>query len=146
MSGTSGLPPAVEEALARGDLIGAIKLLRSSGVGLKEAKDALDAHVKGKAGPVFAPPMSGGKFTGPLPADVAAALSRGQKIEAIRLMREQTGLGLKEAKEAVEASGVAASASGLSPGQVAPTSNKVWWIVVLALLALAGYFILRRFG
>ena len=35
-------------------------------------------------------------------AIVAAALVGGNKIEAIKLVREQTGLGLKEAKELVE--------------------------------------------
>ena len=34
--------------------------------------------------------------------EIRAALARGQKIEAIRLVRERTGLGLKEAKDLVE--------------------------------------------
>ena len=37
------LPPAVIDALSKGNLMEAIKLLRSSGIGLKEAKDAI-AH------------------------------------------------------------------------------------------------------
>ncbi|MCP5397265.1 MAG: ribosomal protein L7/L12 [Sphingomonadaceae bacterium] len=36
--------------------------------------------------------------------EVQAALAAGRKIEAIKLVREKTGLGLKEAKELVEAS------------------------------------------
>ena len=39
------------------------------------------------------------------PAQVVAALERGQKIEAIKLLRELRGLGLKEAKDLVEAGG-----------------------------------------
>jgi large subunit ribosomal protein L7/L12 len=43
----------------------------------------------------------------PLPGDMRAAveaeLAAGRKIEAIKLLREATGLGLKDAKEAVEA-------------------------------------------
>lgn len=39
----------------------------------------------------------------PLPQDVQSAMAAGQKIEAIRLLRERTGLGLAEAKAAVEA-------------------------------------------
>lgn len=35
-------------------------------------------------------------------AAIAEALARGEKIEAIKLLREATGLGLKESKEAVE--------------------------------------------
>ena len=35
-------------------------------------------------------------------AEIDAALAAGQKIEAIKLLREATGSGLKEAKEAIE--------------------------------------------
>ena len=38
----------------------------------------------------------------PLPDDVRGAMTAGQKIDAIRLLRQQTGLGLAEAKSAVE--------------------------------------------
>ena len=37
-----------------------------------------------------------------LPANVIAALQNGNKIKAIKLLREATGMSLKEAKEAVE--------------------------------------------
>jgi ribosomal protein L7/L12 len=46
---------------------------------------------------------------GPLPEDVRLALSRGQRFEALRLLRAQTGLGLQEAVAAIE--------SGLLPDQ-----------------------------
>ena len=38
-----------------------------------------------------------------LPTDVIAAIQANRKIEAIRLLREAQGIGLREAKEAVEA-------------------------------------------
>lgn len=38
-----------------------------------------------------------------LPEDVVAALVQGNKIEAIKRLRTARGMGLKEAKEAVEA-------------------------------------------
>ena len=38
-----------------------------------------------------------------LPADVVEAIEAGRKIEAIKLLRERSNLGLKEAKHAVEA-------------------------------------------
>ncbi len=38
-------------------------------------------------------------------ANIEDALSRGNKIEAIRILREDTGLGLKESKEHVERMG-----------------------------------------
>lgn len=34
--------------------------------------------------------------------DVQEAIARGRKVEAIRLVRERTGLGLKESKQLVE--------------------------------------------
>ena len=39
----------------------------------------------------------------PLPSDVQSALDAGQKIEAIRRLQDATGLGLRAAREAVEA-------------------------------------------
>ena len=38
-----------------------------------------------------------------LSSEVIAAIDQGRKIDAIKLLREETGLGLKEAKHAVEA-------------------------------------------
>jgi hypothetical protein len=38
-----------------------------------------------------------------LPANAIEHLRHGRKIEAIKIVREATGLGLKEAKDAVEA-------------------------------------------
>lgn len=42
-------------------------------------------------------------FPGRIPDGVLEPLMRGNKIEAIRVYREATGVGLKEAKDAVEA-------------------------------------------
>ena len=126
------LPANVRAALARGDKIEAIKLLRqATGLGLAEAKHALDAHAQGLQ-PQFQP------APGVMPAAVTEALRRGQKIEAIRLYREHAGVGLKEAKDAVDAMvpGLAHEAGGLSPGEVAPASAAWLWIVVA--LGLAG--------
>ena len=130
------LPPAVLRALADEDVIGAIKLLReATGLGLKESKDLLDAHLRGElqrptpAG--AARPPAGG-----LPPAALDALRRGHKIEAIRLVREHAGSGLKEAKDAVEA---AERTLGLhdpmrSPGEV---PRRGAWIAPL-LLCIAG--------
>ena len=55
-----------------------------------------------------APPASAARRVAPggvniqLGRDLEQLLSAGRKIEAIKLVRERTGLGLKEAKEAVE--------------------------------------------
>ena len=139
------LPPAAIEALNKGNLIEAIKLLRSSGFGLKEAKDILDAYARGKPAP-HAPSFSAPSMGQSLPPDVVDALQKGHKIEAIRLMREQTGLGLKEAKDAVDGYQQMhlPAAGGLSPGQVGDTGSGIWWVIVLVLVCLVGYMVLRR--
>ncbi len=137
----SKLPEDVAAALRRGSLIEGIKLLRQArGLGLKEAKDIIDAHLRGKPAAAIPTPTAG-----PLPRPVADALQRGNKIDAIRLLRQHTGMGLKEAKNAVDAAHQPATrrAGGLSPGEVPPSRGGVWWIVVIALAAAGGYYLLR---
>jgi hypothetical protein len=101
---------------------------------------------------------------------IADALRKGNKIEAIKLLRQASGLGLAEAKSTVErferAGGAEKASSpkqtgpvgakpasthhvyqprpGLSPGQVAPSSSgPIAAVVVIALIAaaVAGYFL-----
>ncbi len=148
MSTTQQIPPEVHAAWDRGDKIDAIRALReATGLGLKEAKEALESgaysvRVPGIPQP-FAPPS----------AEVAAALKRGDKIEAIKLMREASGLGLKEAKAAVEAlPGEAVDPatfrkSGLAPGEV-PRGSVNWariitFFGVFIVVALVAYRLLR---
>ncbi len=47
--------------------------------------------------------MKSGETTRELPADVRDAVDANRKIEAIKLLREQQSLGLKAAKEIVDA-------------------------------------------
>ena len=78
---TNPLPENVVEALRQGQTIEAIKLLRlATGLGLKEAKDAVDAHLQGL--PVLIPAAS---HVEQLPGAVMAALQSGNKIEAINI-------------------------------------------------------------
>jgi len=59
MKTPDGLPPEVVSALRSGRKIEAIKLLREAkGIGLKEAKHAVDAYIR--ANPSIQPPKSGG--------------------------------------------------------------------------------------
>lgn len=141
----SALPQPVQDALQRGNLVEAIKLMRAgTGLGLKETKDALEAYMRGE------PPAGGfapkALATGaPLPAQVQEALDQGNKIEAVRRLRGLTGMGLKEAKDAVEGvsddAGPGAS-DGLSPGQVRGSNGLWWWLVALAVLGLAAFALL----
>jgi ribosomal protein L7/L12 len=96
---------AIRALIAQGNKIGAIKRVRElTGLGLKEAKDAVDAIEAGA--PLEARPADGNTGHGEVPAqpldDVRALVERGNKIEAIKRVRELTGLGLKEAKDYVE--------------------------------------------
>ena len=103
------------ELIGQGRKIDAVKVYREvTGLGLKEAKDAVEAMG-------FAPqdPLSGGLRNPPPPAGASPStlsnlssaqqgsirelIRQNRKIEAIKLYREATGLGLKESKDAVEA-------------------------------------------
>ena len=81
---------------------------------------------------------------GALSANVIEALRRGHKIEAIKLVREQTGMGLKEAKDAVDAyERTHPKAPASSPGEVPRSGNGMWWVAALLLAAAAAYYLLR---
>ena len=90
-------------ALARsGEYIQAIKEYRAlHGGGLKEAKDAVDILASGRtpAGPEIA-------HERPAPDEEVRVLAReGRKIEAIKLYRERSGLGLAQAKAVIDSLG-----------------------------------------
>jgi ribosomal protein L7/L12 len=92
------IPPAAKAAADRGDLIEAIKLTREvTALGLKEAKDAVDAYRRG------APTSASSPGGVQVPLQAISALHQGDFIEAVKRTREATGRGLKESKEAVEA-------------------------------------------
>jgi hypothetical protein len=105
---------------------------------------------------------------GTLGPAIMEALKKGNKIEAIKLLRQASGLGLAEAKQLLDryeaaklktetaartvAAPHAAGPShvyhprpGLSPGQVAPSSGASAAAVVVALIAAAAgaYFLLH---
>lgn len=99
MSARIELPPEAAAALARGEVMLAVKLVReATGVGLKEAHDAVRAHATGVPA---ASARSPGGFV--FPDAAAAAVARGDFIAAIAQLREANPwLDLKSAKEAVD--------------------------------------------
>ena len=105
MSREIRIPAEAAAALVKGLRIEAIKLVREAnhGVDLRGAMEAVDAFASGKQRFPIDPPVTVAPkpFDG-LPAEALAALSRGQLIEAIKIVRAATGLGLKEAKDLVE--------------------------------------------
>ena len=79
-----------------------------------------------------------------LPDDVIAALRANRKIEAIKRLREARGIGLKEAKDAVDAyernnPGVAGSTPELRESGANP-------LFILVILGIAGYLAYRFFA
>lgn len=115
------------DALVAGEQkISAIKVLREhSRLSLREAKDQIDAWVPTSSGTMDPTPVSLARsdsrpagapsYAGqPSPSDAVAHLdpnvraeigrliAAGQKISAIKLLREATGLGLKDSKDAIE--------------------------------------------
>ena len=113
-----------------GQKIEAIKLFRErTRAGLKESKDAVEAIQRGEAPPA----SSWGDRT--FEDEVAMLLEQGQKIEAIKRYRERTGVGLKEAKDAVERMaerrGLATSQEAGCLGVVLLTLMFLVWLVGL---------------
>jgi ribosomal protein L7/L12 len=111
LPGTDAYKPGLESdvvALLRADKkIQAIKLVREhTGMGLKESKDAVEdvertgrLNVSGRPSvpgrPAAAPPLTDADFVG----RVRQLKSQRRAIEAIKLIRERTGMGLAQAKQ-----------------------------------------------
>ena len=109
--------------------IAAIKLYReTTGAGLKEAKDAVEALESGQ-------PRPAAEVADGLEHDVLVLLRAGQKIAAIKLYRDKTGAGLAESKKAVEA---IASRNGIQSAN-SGCGNSVLSLMVIVLLMV--YFI-----
>lgn len=104
----------MQAAARAGDTITAVKLLREQGVDLRTAKERVEAWLANPgaaAAPVLAPELSSSsqphneRFSrhAGFPLRAQTALRAGQMIEAIKIVREAEGLGLKEAKDRVDA-------------------------------------------
>lgn len=145
------LPPAVLASLAQGRTIDAIKQLREAhGLSLKDAKDIVDAQARAPANasrPTTARPtgFSASTATGSVPDTVQHALAQGNKIEAIRLLRDHAGIGLKEAKDRVDALDVSRQrhAEGLAPGEMSRKTGVMTWVALAAIAALCAFAYLR---
>jgi ribosomal protein L7/L12 len=76
-----------------------------------------------------------------LPAEAVTALENGSKIDAIKCVREQRGLGLKEAKEFVEQFIEANPEvkSRMNAANVKSAKISLRWLIVIVLLGIAAY-------
>lgn len=96
-SDESELNAEIRRLLSEGRKIEAIRRYREqTGADLAAAKAAVEALQRDEPP---APPAE----DSPDAAEIVALLQGGKKIEAIKLYRQRTGVGLKEAKDAVEA-------------------------------------------
>ena len=91
----------IHEYIHNQQLINAIKVYReATGASLAEAKEAVEAMARGEA---IKPPSGTMDYDNPiLEARIKSMLSKRQKIEAVKIYREEYGVGLKEAKDAVD--------------------------------------------
>ena len=78
----------------------------------------------------------------PFPAAAVAALSNGNKIEAIKIVREEWGTDLKDSKDAVEAYVKTQPALAATMQEASARSQRsgLVWLLILAVV-VAGYYI-----
>ncbi len=83
--------------------------------------------------------------TRPFPAEAIAAISNGNKIEAIKIVREAWGVDLKDAKDAVEAYVKTQPALAATLQEASSKSQRgcITWVLVLALVGALAYYFLR---
>jgi len=72
--------------------------------------------------------------------DVVSAIKKGQTIDAIKKLRASRGIGLKEAKDSVDAY---ADAHHLSNQRSERSSLNLGWVLLVA-LALVGYYVFKN--
>ncbi len=130
---SNSLDGRVVALLTDGRKIEAIRLYRDvTGAGLKEAKDAVESLERGDSPPQRTAPGAHADN-----AQILELLRAGQKIRAIKLYRDQTGSGLADAKNAVEAM---ARAEGLPSGSSGCGSAA---LAILAIALVMAYFAVR---
>jgi hypothetical protein len=86
------------------------------------------------------PHRRGGRSDGPV-GFISEALRKGRTRDAIKALREKTGLGQEQARDAVEGMGRHRidPLSDLSPGEVPRRGGFGWVVLFLLLLAALGY-------
>lgn len=68
-----------------------------------------------------------------VPPQARQALMEGDKIKAIRLLREATGMGLKQAADTIRAH-QGTTQLQLAPGEQPPGKDGLWWLLVGAVV------------
>ena len=151
----------VRELVAKGNKIAAIKLYREiTNLGLKEAKDAIEAMMSGAPVVTSEPVQSGLQNDALLEERIKRLLAERKKIEAVKLYRETNQCGLKEAKDAVDLIQAEMRRDGYSNIPTAPAISNdpfaeeaagyrarlIVSVVLVLLILLAGMFFILRGG
>ena len=142
----------IREALALGRKIDGIKILREcTGCSLTEAKQRIDAMEAGEMDPgvnAGAEERAGAGWT-PSAEDVAAisdAIVSGSKLKAVKVLRERTGLGLRDASEAVDRLTVTLSGEAEAEELTAQATKGGCAFLAVALLAVGATVCSLAFG
>ena len=144
------VPAEILSVWNSGSKVLAIKLLREqSGLGLSEAKQLLES--------VDATDSSLA-VNSAIPASaelrIHAAMASGNKLEAVKLLKEATGLGLAEAKERIDEAmqgeplnleaglhqPTLPNAASSAPGEVKGSHGILWLALILVALAWGAWF------
>jgi ribosomal protein L7/L12 len=138
----NSLPAAALSALSEGDKIEAIKIIRKeTGIGLTDAKALIERYLADPSS-TFAPDLPASPADDRFPVAAATALYNGSKIKAIRIVREEKGIGLKDAKEIVELYLLdQPSVRNRLQGIQAEAGRRFFvWLIVIVALAIGGYY------
>jgi len=81
-----------------------------------------------------------------LPSAAIAALQQGNKIEAIKIIRQERGIGLKEAKDAVDryVQGDPLLQSKFAAARAGNKRSCLLWLTILVALVLIGYYLFSK--
>lgn len=88
-----------------------------------------------------------GASAGQLPAAAIVALSKGNKVEAIKIVREEQGLDLTAAKQAVDryaAEHAALFATLNKVDRKAMSTSRIWMVVLIVAVAVTWALALRQ--
>lgn len=110
----------IGELVAANDRIGAIRVLReATGMGLAEAKAVIETVAAGGTLPAGSAPLRSAPDPNAIPAEARRIAVAGNRIQAIKMLREHYGVGLKEAKDLLDQA-VPVSASAGKRGCLLP--------------------------
>ncbi|MCZ4306746.1 ribosomal protein L7/L12 [Zoogloeaceae bacterium G21618-S1] len=136
-------PADARAALEAGQLIEAIKIVRQThGLDLAAAKDWVERE-RDAPGATAPPANYPAEHTDAheLPPAAEAALAGGRMIDAIKIVRAERGLGLKEAKALVDGH-VARSDTPFGHAAPGKLPSVLVWVVLFVVLAAGGAWVI----